>query len=318
MCMDFRAAVDRAMELAVVPSFTRIGPALRARLFAWGEPARADGRRVVLTGATSGLGLAAARRLAALGAELTVVVRDAERGERLAEELGGDTRVHEVDLSDLAGVRAAGERIGAEGPVDVLVHNAGALYPRRRSSAQGYELTFATMVLAPHLLTRTLVPALERAARARPPARVIWVASGGMYLERLHLDDLLMERAPYRGSVAYAHAKRAQVVLARAWADRLADRDVVVHAMHPGWADTPGVARSLPTFRRVMGPLLRTPEEGADTMVWLALAEEPGCSTGGFWHDRRERPVDHFPWTRVAWREREELWRRCEELVDGL
>ena len=93
------------------------------------------------------------------------------------------------------------------------------------------------------------------------------------------------------------------------------DPGVVVHAMHPGWADTPGVRSSLPTFYRLTRPLLRTPEQGADTIVWLAAAAEPGCSTGGFWHDRRRRPTHRLPWTRESAADREALWTACERLT---
>jgi len=85
--------------------------------------------------------------------------------------------------------------------------------------------------------------------------------------------------------------------------------------MHPGWADTPGVRTSLPTFHRVTRPLLRTPEQGADTIVWLAAAAEPARTTGGFWHDRRRRPTHRLPWTRESTAEREALWTACERLT---
>jgi NAD(P)-dependent dehydrogenase (short-subunit alcohol dehydrogenase family) len=111
--------------------------------------------------------------------------------------------------------------------------------------------------------------------------------------------------------VAYARAKRAQVTLAELWAERLAPAGVAVHAMHPGWADTPGVERSLPTFRKVLGPLLRTAAEGADTLVWLAVdpAAVAGPS-GRFWLDRRPRPVHRLAATRRADTpaERARLW----------
>jgi NAD(P)-dependent dehydrogenase (short-subunit alcohol dehydrogenase family) len=316
--MDLKTLVDDALELAVVPSFTEVGYHLRRRLFDWEDlgELRMDGRVVVLTGATSGLGLAAARILAGLGAELRLVVRDPAKGERLAVELGNGARVVEADLSDLGAVRRAAGELAREERIDVLIHNAGALLTERRESVDGHETTFATMVLGPFLLTEALVPVLERTAAERGgPSRIVIVASGGMYLQRLHLEDLMLEREPYRGSVAYARAKRAQVLLAQEWARRLRERGVVVHAMHPGWADTPGVEASLPTFRKVIGPLLRSPEEGADTIVWLAAAEEPTRSTGRFWLDRRPRPVDRLPNTHASAAERAELWDACERLT---
>ena len=113
----------------------------------------------------------------------------------------------------------------------------------------------------------------------------------------------------------YARTKRAQVILTELWAERLAGTGVVVHAMHPGWPDTPGVASSLPRFHRLTGPLLRSPEQGADTIVWLGAAVEPGGSSGGFWHDRRQRPTHRVPWTRETPEDRERLWHECERLT---
>ncbi len=169
------------------------------------------------------------------------------------------------------------------------------------------------MVLGPALCTDLLLPLL--AASATPgadpslptrPARVILVSSGGMYTQRLDVDDPESAHA-YRGSVAYAKAKRAQVVLAEEWGERWRSRGIVVHAMHPGWAATPGVHASLPTFEKVMGPLLRTADEGADTIVWLVASDEPARSTGGFWHDRRARSPYRVPRTREAPGDRERL-----------
>ena len=119
----------------------------------------------------------------------------------------------------------------------------------------------------------------------------------------------------YRGSQQYALAKRAQVTLNEMWADRIDQTEVVFHAMHPGWADTPGVRESLPTFRRVLGPLLRTPAQGADTLVWLAADPEPERCTGKFWLDRRVRPIHRVPSTRNSDRPgiRVALWDWCVE-----
>jgi len=129
----------------------------------------------------------------------------------------------------------------------VLVHNAGVLPRERRETEEGVELTFATNVLGPHLLTRLLRDRLVASA----PARVLFVSSGGMYTRRLDVDDLQSRRGTYDGRVAYARSKRAEVVLAERWAAALAGTGVVVHAMHPGWADTPGIKSSLPAFQRM-------------------------------------------------------------------
>ena len=116
-----------------------------------------------------------------------------------------------------------------------------------------------------------------------------------MYTQKLRVDDLQSERGEFDGPKVYARTKRAEVILTELWAEQLAGTGVVVHAMHPGWADTPGVRSSLPRFYKVTRPLLRTPAQGADTIVWLGAAAEPGRSSGRFWHDRRPRPTHRLP-----------------------
>jgi NAD(P)-dependent dehydrogenase (short-subunit alcohol dehydrogenase family) len=141
------------------------------------------------------------------------------------------------------------------------------------------------------------------------------MSSGGMYAAPLTVERLQMAD-DYRGAEQYARAKRAQVTLNEMWAERVPATTTVFHAMHPGWADTPGVRDSLPTFRRVVGPLLRSPEQGADTLVWLAADDsESLASTGRFWLDRRIRPIHKLPSTRRAdtAERRQRLWDWCAE-----
>jgi NAD(P)-dependent dehydrogenase (short-subunit alcohol dehydrogenase family) len=215
-----------------------------------------------------------------------------------------------ADMGDLDAVRRAAAEITARHErVDVLAHNAGALFAERQSAPCGVEATVAVQVVGPFLLTSLLLPALRRAE----PGRVLTVSSGGMYATRLTVDHLEMGD-DYRGVEQYARAKRAQVTLNEMWAQRIAPSEVVFHAMHPGWADTPGVEAALPVFRRVMGPLLRTVDQGADTLVWLAADDgEPAHTTGRFWLDRRPRPVHRLPSTRRSDtpERRARLWEWC-------
>lgn len=294
-------AVDSLLEASVVGSFTRLGSAARRSLDHWDHADRSsaslEGRVMVITGATSGLGLVTARALASRGATIEMVARNAEKAEnvRLALERElPDARLHvrRGDTGHLADMRrVADELLAAHAGIDTLIHNAGALDDVRSVSPEGIETTVASQLVGPFVLGSRLLPALERRAEeAGRPSRILWVSSGGMYAEPLDVDRLEMPEAGYDGVVAYARAKRAQVTLAELMAERLAPRKVVVHSMHPGWAETPGVARSLPTFRKVMSPLLRTAEDGADTLVWLASDDgEPLAKSGLFWLDRRPR-----------------------------
>ena len=317
MSSPSRAAViaDHALELTVVGSFSRIGFVARRALFGWDTKPQPDlhDRTVVITGATGGLGLAAAHLLAERHAQLVLIGRDAARTEAARRSVIDATpaaRVQTVvaDLASLDAVHSAAAQLGAVVPgIDVLIHNAGALTHERRSTVDDLEVTAQVHVIAPFLLTTLLLPRL----RASADARVIFVSSGGMYTRRLDVDALAYPPEPFDGVRAYADAKRAQVVLTDLWTRHSAGRGIAFHAMHPGWADTPGVRESLPGFRRVMQPLLRSPAQGADTMVWLAGAPEARESNGAFWLDRRPRPTTVLPWTRTPDGEAERLWNWC-------
>lgn len=296
------AALDRALDLTIAPGYSRLGYELRRR--SWPghgeELPRMDGQVVLVTGATAGIGRAAAERFAALGARVLLLGRNAERAETARREIvaatgNADVTTYLADLGSLASVHEAAVRITEqELTLDVLVNNAGVMSPTRQLSVDGFELTFATNLLGTFLLTEGLTPLLVSSA----PARIITVSSGGMYGQKLRLDDLQTERMEYAAAAVYARTKRAQVILTQHWSAQLADHGVSVHAMHPGWADTPGVETSLPRFHKLLGPALRTPAQGADTIVWLAAAAEPARRSGRFWHDRRPRRIDLLPTTR--------------------
>ncbi|MEO8693733.1 MAG: SDR family NAD(P)-dependent oxidoreductase [Acidimicrobiales bacterium] len=317
--MPLADAVDSILEVPIVTSFTRIGYDVRSRLDRW-RPLSSydlDGRVVLITGATSGLGLAAARQLARCGATLLLLGRDAAKTESVRDQLvglTGNSRIRTIiaDMGDLEAVRRAATLVLEEdGPLHALVHNAGALHTTRATSPDGIEATVASQVLGPFLLTTLLLPRL----RESRPARVITTSSGGMYGAGLEVEHLEMT-ANYRGAKQYAIAKRAQVTLNEMWATRGHDVGVVFHAMHPGWADTPGIEASLPRFHRIVGPLLRTPEQGADTLVWLVADDgAPMTSTGKFWLDRRPRSLHKLAKTRRTDtpQQRSRLWAWCVE-----
>ena len=312
--------IDRAFDALVVPGYSRIGYAWRSR--GWSDY-RGDellGKTVVLTGHTSGLGLAAARRLRGLGADLVLVGRDAGRSTSAADEVraiagAGRVDVHIADMGELDQVRQLAEAIAAHtARVDVVIHNAGALLKTRVRTSQGHDATLATHVYGPFLLNHLLLDALVVAR-----GRVVTVASGGMYAVGLpdsskgHGPEL--PDAKYDGTKQYAIAKRTQVTLNEMWAEKFPT--ISFHAMHPGWADTPGVASSIPTFRTVTKPILRSADQGADTIVWLAAGEPVG--SGRFWCDRESRPIHRLPATKRSDNAaaREALWAHVEGAALG-
>ena len=297
--------LDTALELSVAGSFSRLGVRARRAAGGWTDPPRMDGKKVLITGASSGIGAAAAEAMGRLGASLWLVGRDRARLEQVSAATSGHPVV--ADIVEGAQLERLVSSVKEQaGRLDGLVHNAGALFPRYRRSPDGLELTVATHVVAPFRLTEMLRPLLA------DPSVIVTVSSGGMYTEALDLGGLEMGPDGYRGAVAYARAKRAQVVLAHEWARRLGPSGVASHAMHPGWVRTPGVAAGLPRFSR-LGPLLRTPAEGADTLVWLVSStlSDPAFPREGFWLDRHPRGEHYLPSTRRG-ADGEELWRWCE------
>ena len=308
------SVLDTVLDRSILPGYSRIGLAVRRRLPSWPadpRPAALAGYDAVVTGASSGLGVATAEGLARLGARTHLVVRDAARGERVADRIradvaGAELRVWRCDVADLDDVGDLAPRLAAEaGPVRAVVHNAGAMPPRRTVSPQGHELTMALHLLGPALLTDLLRPALEG-----HDARVVFVTSGGMYAQGLRDDDPEYLSGEYSPTTAYARSKRAQVELLPRFAERWPG--VHVYATHPGWADTPGVRDSLPTFRRLTAPILRDAEGGADTTVWLA-GTEPAPPGGGLWHDRGERPTHLRAATRPAPGQVDRMWAWTRE-----
>jgi len=316
--VDPRDLVDSLVELTVVGSFSRVGPAIRRRIFGWDPPpANAlAGRTVLVTGPTSGLGRQVAGDLAALGARVVLVGRSRERlagvRDALIERHGEDRfSIVVADMASLASVHAAThEVLATESRLDVVIDNAGAIFPERSLSPDGIEATLATLVVGPFVLIGGVLPLLRRTGGAR----VIAVTSGGQYAQALDLDDLQYRRGVYDGTRAYARAKRAQVSLIREWTRRLAGTGIRFDSVHPGWAATPGLNEALPGFAGLMGPLLRTPAEGTDTVVWLASTPRIVAPAGSLWLDRRPRPFDRAPMTRLSGAARRLLWDRTVEL----
>lgn len=312
------SAVDTALDRSIVPGYSRLGFALRSRAWSPDDPAprSLEGATVIVTGANSGIGKATAESMVRLGATVVMAVRDPYRGEVARKEIvdrhpHSEVIVERCDVADFAEVREFVDRVAARTPrIDAIVHNAGVMPPDRTSTTDGHELALATHVLGPIMMTELALPLLA----AAPSPRIVFMASGGMYAQALPYDDPEYRLGHYRGAAAYARTKRIQVELTPLLADRWLPGRSVVATMHPGWADTPGIAQSLPRFHVWTRPLLREPAQAADTAVWLA-ATSPPPESGMFWHDRRTRPVHYGVTTTTTEAQRLEVWRYCLAVI---
>ncbi|HEY7223456.1 MAG TPA: SDR family NAD(P)-dependent oxidoreductase [Micromonosporaceae bacterium] len=253
-----------------------------------------SGKVVVVTGATGGIGKEVARGLVGLGAHVVIGARDPQRGEATRQELGaagsGGVAVLPLDVADQSSVRAfAAAFIDQHRQLDVLVNNAGAWFSDRRESPDGYELTFATNVLGPHLLTELLLDALLRAA---PGARVVNIVSA--IVGNYDATDLQYQRRAYDGYKAYAQSKQALSMLTWGLAARLTGQGVTANTAAPGFVRT-GFNRNAHGPRAAMIGLMSrlfavSPEKGADTPLWAASAAELDGVTGQAFTARKARP----------------------------
>ncbi|SMF10821.1 SDR family NAD(P)-dependent oxidoreductase [Pseudobacteriovorax antillogorgiicola] len=255
---------------------------------------------IVITGASSGIGEAAARQLALLGADITIIARNEIKAKASVNRLRQEShsrKKHRYILADLSLARdvdrTIGELVKLDRPIDCLINNAGYLYQERQETDEGIEKSFALLLMAPYRLTLGVKNLLKRA----PLAQVINVSSGGMYTQRLKADHLTQGLMPYDGTRTYAQLKRALVMLSELWAQEWEPDGILVHAMHPGWADTKSVAETLPRFYQITKAILRTPDEGADTITWLASHPDLSRTNGRFWMDRRVHPTVLIPGT---------------------
>ena len=310
------------LDTAIVPGFSRIGFLARSRINHWDQVSSYDlsGKVVVITGPTSGLGKECVRILAPTGAQLVLVARNKEKCQDVISSIrnictGPEPMCVVAEMGDLPSVGRAAREIATHfAQVFAIVHNAGALLNSREVSPQGIEQTVASHVLGPHLLTTVLLPNL-----IATQGRVVTVSSGGMYSAELPNIDgkrtLEMRPDIYNGSKQYAIAKRAQVTLNEIWATK--ERAVHFDSMHPGWADTPGVQESIPAFRRITKPILRSAQQGADTIAWLAAVQPIPGPSGAFWSDREVRSIHKLPMTRRSdtAQARTNLWNWCNQAI---
>ncbi len=275
-----------------------------------------EGKVILITGGTSGIGKAAATALAAMGAEVVVTGRNRERGQAAVEEVrhrSGNERVSLMlaDLSVQAEVRRLAEDFRERHDrLDVLVNNAGLIQSRRTETPDGLEMTIAVNHLAAFLLTNLLLDLLKNSA----PSRVITVSSEARRGASIDFDDLQSERR-YRGFPVYGMTKKANILFTYELAERLEGSGVVANCLHPGAVSTNFAQNNrgpIALFFRLFKPFMRSPEQGADTLVYLASAPETGELNGKYLTDRKEvSPAE--PRNEAA---QKRLWEVSEELTN--
>ncbi len=231
------------------------------------------GRTVVVTGATSGIGLATARALGAANARVVLAVRDIAKGADAASSIPGETVVRPLDLADLSSVRRFADEW--EGPIDVLVNNAGVSVPKLGRSTDGFEMQFGTNYLGPFALTNLLLPQIT--------GRVVSLSSQAERMGKLNLDDLNWERTPYKESRAYATSKLANVLFTAELQRRLAaaGSPILAAAAHPGLVATNMTGQTTGLARLMVRFLAQSPEDGALPVLLAATGDLPPDSFTG-------------------------------------
>lgn len=270
-----------------------------------------SGRHGIVTGASSGIGLAVAKALLQQGMYCKLIGRDLKKLENSfkSDQLVSRTEYHCLDMTDLNKVYAfAIDEVN--NPIDLLIHNAGDMPHSLTITKKGFEQMFASQVLAPFILTKTLADL----GKLRQGCRILFVSSGGMYLQKLDLSDLLFEKRSYNKYTGYANAKRAQVILSELFSKKYPQ--YLFSSMHPGWADTPGIRYSMPFFKKLLNKRLRSAEEGADTILWLATAHD--YPNGKFWFDRKQAKTTILNLNKSSEEENELLWQYCESILASI
>mmetsp|Transcript_3007 Transcript_3007/g.5584 ORF Transcript_3007/g.5584 Transcript_3007/m.5584 type:complete len:397 (+) Transcript_3007:163-1353(+) len=315
-------------------------------------PKSLDGNVYLVTGANSGIGKATAKALLERGSTVHMACRSLEKGliakEDLLKQTGaGDSKcvLHIVDLSKIGQVKAFGSSFcnGIFGSrLDGLINNAGCMLHERKLTKEGNERNFATNSLGTYALTTSLLPALQRKIATKSdqkketttttttittsrqnPSRVVTVSSGGAYTQKLDSKNLQTTEGFDDGTYIYAQNKRQQLVLTEKWGQIFAEsnqqqqqRPLVFQSMHPGWVDTPVLKSSMPDFYNRFKQKLRTPDEGADTILWLATSDEALKSPpGSFFLDRKpQKKFLYGSFTTHTDQQADELYKSVSEI----
>ena len=249
-----------------------------------------DGQTVVVTGATSGIGQAAALNLAKQGARIVFVARSVAKAEAMLGNLkqANPDAAHDwvqADLATIGAMQAAGAALAAKAPrIDVLVNNAGAIFDHREITADGLEMTFAVNHMAYFVITEALRPNLNPTG-----ARIVSTSSVGHQFGKLDFNDLQSAHG-YSAMGAYGRSKLCNIIWTRELARRLGGTGVTANCFHPGGVSTGFGANTTGAIKLLVGLASRfmiTPAQGADTLIWLASAPEVAGRTGGYWFKRK-------------------------------
>lgn len=280
-------------------------------------------RAIMITGANSGIGKVCALEVAKRGATVHMVCRSKERGEAAQKEIidvskNENVLLHICDLSQPKQVyKFANDFVAAQKPLNILMNNAGCMVNERTTVEDGMlETNFAANTLGTHILTKILMPFIAQFDKPR----IFIVSSGGMLTHKLDWEDYNHEKMrKFDGTMVYAQNKRQQVVMVENYARN--NPNIYFATLHPGWSDTPAVQTSMPSFREKMINKLRTPEQGADTMVWLCcykdLENNEAYPNGSFFQDRTA-VAKHLPlaWTKNTLEDENNLMKKLDELYE--
>lgn len=276
---------------------------------------------VIVTGATNGIGEFTAKALATKGATVVLVSRNQARLNTSIEKIKSATGNENIsgiqaDLSVMAQVRQAAETFLAQySRLDVLVNNAGAIFENRQESADNYEMTLALNHLNYFLLTHDLLPILQQTANTYGEARILNVSSGAHYRGKIDFQDF-QAMHDYNSFRRYSETKLMNILFTYALAKRLQGTGVSVNTLHPGFVDT-GFGNNMSFIWRniikVMKSFMaKTPQDGAETSIYLASSPEVRGITGKYWDDKKQKRSSSRSYDEAS---QEKLWQRSTELT---
>lgn len=280
-----------------------------------------QGKTVLITGATNGIGEVAALELARAGAQVVIVSRSAQKCadtvKRIQQQTGNAAVSYIAnDLSLMSGIRAAAETFRERHDrLDVLLNNAGGLFTKRQLTSEGLEMTFALNHMSYFLLTHLLLDTLKATAKQTGDVRVINVSSGAHYAaRRIRFDDLTREKS-YNAFGVYAESKLMNVLFTQELAHRLGGTGVSANALHPGFVRT-GFGKNNKGFANAIFSLIQvfalTPEQGAETSIYLASDETVRGVTGKYFTKKKPAAVNKLCQDITV---QQQLWRVSEQIA---